>query len=100
MEYPINSKYSAMGHGGDIMGVDTWMLYMPSEDIGIIYFANGNPAYGLTPMIGTTAVQILLYSLFKKGGVSMSLSPNIMNYLNNIINDMNPLFFTKKRISS
>jgi CubicO group peptidase (beta-lactamase class C family) len=52
MEISIGKKYSAMGHGGDIPGVDTWMLYMPNKKIGAIYFANGNPAYGLTPMIG------------------------------------------------
>lgn len=68
MQFPILNKFSAMGHGGDIMGVDTWMLYMPSEDIGIIYFANGNPAYGQNRLIGSILVQFLLYTLFKEGG--------------------------------
>ena len=75
MEYPISIKYSAMGHGGDIIGVDTWMLYIPSKDIGVIYFANGNPAYGLTPIIGSISFRFLLYSLFKEGGL------NSLNYL-------------------
>jgi len=75
MEYQITNKYSAMGHGGDIMGVDTWMLYMPSEEIGIIYFANGNPAYSINPIIGYLSIQLLLYFLFKEGG---------LNYYNNL----------------
>jgi CubicO group peptidase (beta-lactamase class C family) len=80
MDYPIGSKYSAMGHGGDLMGCDTWMLYMPTEDVGIIYFANGNPSYGLTPRIGFITIQLLLYSLFKEGGVAMSSYSNMIYY--------------------
>ena len=70
MEYPIGIRYSAMGHGGDIIGVDTWMLYIPSENLGVIYFANGNPAYGLTPIIGSISFRFLLYSLFIEGGLN------------------------------
>ena len=72
MEYPITNKYSAMGHGGDIMGVDTWMLYMPSEEIGIIYFANGNPAYSPNSIVGIILVQFLIYNLFNKGGFNFN----------------------------
>ena len=56
--------------GIDIIGVDTWMLYIPSENLGIIYFANGNPAYGLTPIIGSISFRFLLYSLFIEGGLN------------------------------
>ena len=81
MQYPIGFQYMAMGHGGDIMGVDTWMLYIPSEDIGMIYFANGNPAYGRNPIIGSMVVRFLLYSLFKEGGlVSISLLYMVNKY--------------------
>ena len=72
MDYDITNKHSAMGHGGDLPGVDTWMLCIPSEDIGIIYFANGNPAYGQTPGIGYIATQLLMYILFNEGGLTMS----------------------------
>ncbi len=99
MEYPVKSKISAVGHGGDIMGVDTWMLYMPSESVGVIYFANGNPGYGLTPKIGAIAIQTLLYSLFKKGGAQISLSLNIINYSNMLLNDIHPFFWIKQRIT-
>jgi len=69
MSKPINFKHSAMGHGGDLMGVDTWMLYIPSEKIGIIYLANGNPAFRQMSLIGYIAINLLLFSLFKEGGL-------------------------------
>lgn len=78
MQHLIGMQYISTGHGGDIMGVDTWMLYIPSEDIGVIYFANGNAAYGKTPLIGRVMIEILLYSLFKKGGLSASSSLNML----------------------
>lgn len=95
MDYPISLKYSAMGHGGDIMGVDTWMLYMPSEDIGIIYFANGNPAYGENPLIGSITIHWLLYLLFKEGGFGVSDSSNIINYYNSFSTNINAYYFAK-----
>jgi CubicO group peptidase (beta-lactamase class C family) len=66
MRYPITSTITSTGHGGDIMGVDTWMLYDESTNTGVIYLANGNPYYGLMPTIGSIAVQYLLYLLFTK----------------------------------
>ena len=69
MEKQISLKYSASGHGGDLMGVDTWMLYNPSEDIGIIYFANGNPAYVQGSHIRSIFVKLIIYSLFLEGGL-------------------------------
>ena len=64
MTYPVTQTITTTGHGGDIAGVDTWMLYDESTDTGIIYLANGNPYYGFTPTIGNIAVQYLLYLLF------------------------------------
>ena len=99
MDYPISLKYSAMGHGGDIMGVDTWMLYIPSEDIGIIYFANGNPAYGQMPLIGSIAIQLLLYSLFKEGGFTMNSSSNMIYYHHSSFMNMNAFYCAKQRVA-
>ena len=79
MAHPIGLKYSSAGHGGDIMGVDTWMLYNSSTDIGIIYFANANPYYSQRQLIGYIAIQLLLYSLFKEGGLTINSSTNIIN---------------------
>jgi CubicO group peptidase (beta-lactamase class C family) len=66
MKKNVGLSLLTSGHGGDIHGVDTWMLYDDENDIGVIYFANGNPAYGLTPLIGSFAVELLLYTLFTK----------------------------------
>ncbi len=66
MQTAISPRLIATGHGGDLPGADTYMLYNQTEDIGIIYFANGNPYYSLTLFKGLFSVQYLLYSLFTK----------------------------------
>jgi hypothetical protein len=99
MEIPIGSKNNAMGHGGDLMGVDTWMLYIPSEDIGIIYFANGNPVYGLIPRIRSIAMNLLLYSLFKEGGLTTSYNANILNYPHSLFLNFNSNYCAIYRIA-
>jgi CubicO group peptidase (beta-lactamase class C family) len=78
MEYPITLHDVGLGHGGDIMGVDTWMLYLPEEHIGMIYFANGNPVYGETPLIGSLAVHLLMYTLFQKEKAGMVSSSSVV----------------------
>lgn len=57
---------STSGHGGDIQGVDTWMLYNQTEDLGVIYLANGNPAWDVLPLGGLIPVQLILGSMFTK----------------------------------
>jgi CubicO group peptidase (beta-lactamase class C family) len=69
MNKSISFRYTAMGHGGDLVGADTWMLYVPYEKIGIIYFANGNPSFRPISSIGYTISKILLYTLFKEAGL-------------------------------
>ena len=66
MQTNIGSHLTTTGHAGDLPGVDTWMLYNETEDLGVIYFANGNATYSLIPLRGFILVQILLYSLFTK----------------------------------
>ena len=56
------------GHGGDLPGADTWMLYSQKEDIGIIYLANGNPEYSALPFRGQFPFMLILYLLFTKEG--------------------------------
>jgi CubicO group peptidase (beta-lactamase class C family) len=69
MQTSISPSFSATGHGGDFYGVDTWMLYESSEDIGVIYLANGNPAFfGLLPFGGLFLYKMILYLLFTKEG--------------------------------
>jgi len=68
MYTPISPRLSASGHAGDLPGTDTWMLYAQTEDIGVIYLANGNPGYGLLPLGGVLSCRYILYSLFTKQG--------------------------------
>lgn len=52
-----------------MLGVDTWMLYSQTEDIGVIYLANGNPYYGNLPQFVGWFIEIfILDSLFTKEG--------------------------------
>jgi len=68
MQTTINPRLTATGHGGDLPGTDTWMLYNQTEDLGVIYLANGNPANGFLPLKGYLTIHYLLSSLFMKEG--------------------------------
>jgi CubicO group peptidase (beta-lactamase class C family) len=100
MERSFSLRHSATGHGGDLVGADTWMLYMPSENIGIIYFANGNAAFRPFSSISYYATSILLFLLFNEAGVSTNLHPSFLliknQYLdystNHLINNLNLLY--------
>jgi CubicO group peptidase (beta-lactamase class C family) len=56
------------GHGGDLPGADTWMLYNQTKDIGVIYLANGNPEYSALPFGGQVPFMLIMYLLFTKEG--------------------------------
>ncbi len=66
MQTKITPRLTTTGHAGDLVGTDTWMLYNQTQDLGVIYLANGNPAYGFLPLSGLLPVRYLLYSLFTK----------------------------------
>jgi CubicO group peptidase (beta-lactamase class C family) len=66
MQTKISPRLTVTGHGGDLPGTDTWMLYNQTEDIGVIYLANGNPSNGFLPLSGFLPVRYLLFSLFTK----------------------------------
>jgi CubicO group peptidase (beta-lactamase class C family) len=66
MQFTISPRLTASGHSGSIPGTDTWMLYNQTENIGVIYLANGNPACGFLPFQGSLTVRILLNLLFTK----------------------------------
>jgi CubicO group peptidase (beta-lactamase class C family) len=66
MKTTISPRLTATGHGGDLPGTDTWMLYNQTKNIGVIYMANGNPANGFLPLSGLLPVRYLLFSLFTK----------------------------------
>jgi CubicO group peptidase (beta-lactamase class C family) len=55
------------GHGGDLPGVGTYMLYNQTENIGVIYLANGSPGF-FSPFGGWYPIIWILYLLFTKEG--------------------------------
>jgi CubicO group peptidase (beta-lactamase class C family) len=59
------SGLSVSGHSGGYPGVNTWMLYNETKDIGVIYLANGSPGYAL-PFGGWFISRLILDSLFTK----------------------------------
>ncbi len=63
-ELPIRGL-SISGHSGGYPGVNTWMLYNGTKDIGVIYLANGSPGYAL-PFGGWVISRLILGSLFAK----------------------------------
>lgn len=66
MHTSITPRLVVSGHGGDLHGVDTWMLYCQTTNKGVIYLANGNPAYSTLPLRGIILYRIILYLLFTK----------------------------------
>jgi len=63
-ELPLRGL-SVSGHSGGYPGVNTWMLYNKTQDIGVIYLANGSPGYAL-PFGGWLISRLILDSLFTK----------------------------------
>ena len=66
---------SISGHSGGYPGVNTWMLYNETMDIGVIYLANGNPGYML-PFGGWLISRLLLGSLFTKERIFEEIVPH------------------------
>lgn len=78
MHLGLTPGLQVSGHGGDIHGVDTWMLYEPTENIGVIYLANGNPGYTLLPLRGLIPFRWILSALFtKQGEYDRSIQPGV-----------------------
>ncbi len=65
----LDIKYS--GHNGGIFGVFTWMYFNTSENIGIIYFTNGDPYWEKFQIVGDTANNMIFSALFIKGGFNI-----------------------------
>ncbi|MDG6229857.1 MAG: serine hydrolase [Candidatus Thermoplasmatota archaeon] len=79
MHIDLTPSLQVSGHGGDIHGVDTWMLYEPTENIGVIYLANGNPGYSLLPLRGLLPFRWILYTLFtKQADSSRDIQPGLL----------------------
>jgi CubicO group peptidase (beta-lactamase class C family) len=64
----INDMYLT-GHDGLIPGCNTWMYYNQTENIGVIFFANGSPQYALLPYQGSYLLGGILNLLYTKEGI-------------------------------
>jgi CubicO group peptidase (beta-lactamase class C family) len=68
MPQPLNLAVNLSGHGGGYWGVHTWMYYLVSENIGVIYFVNGDKSYEQNEIFRLLSGLIPIISLYKKGG--------------------------------
>jgi len=71
-EFPFLLNITFSGHTGGSMGVQTMMYYIPEENIGVIFFTNGDTLYEQNLAVSSIASVILLLNLFKKGGINLS----------------------------
>jgi len=71
-EFPIIFNITFSGHSGGSMGVGSMMYYIPSENIGIIFFVNGDTLYEQNFAVSLIASVMIPIHLFKKGGVDMA----------------------------
>ena len=71
MNDPLIFNVTISGFSGDIYGVSTWMVYIPSEKIGAIYFSNGDRQNERNPVLGQMSMISFLQLLFKKGGFNL-----------------------------
>jgi CubicO group peptidase (beta-lactamase class C family) len=68
---PLIFNFTISGHSGDAYGVSTWMVYLPSENIGAIYFTNGDRENERNPILGRLSMIFFLQLLFKRGGYNL-----------------------------
>jgi len=68
---PLIFNVTISGHSGDTYGVSTWMVYIPSENIGAVYCSNGDRQNERHPVLGRLSMIFFLQLLFKKGGYNL-----------------------------
>ncbi len=62
----IGYGHVVSGHSGSYPGVSTCMFYDKTENIGVIYLANGNPTFSFFPPRGFCIYEFILRSFFTK----------------------------------
>jgi CubicO group peptidase (beta-lactamase class C family) len=67
---PSGFNVNIMGHGGGIYGVHTWMYYIPDEEIGVVYFTNGDKYFERNVLFRAISGLMVIISLYQKGGFS------------------------------
>ncbi len=103
MHSSVGPNLIATGHGGDLHGVDTWMLYNQSTNTGVIYLANGNPAYSKLPFRGIVPFKLILHLLFTKEGIIADQKQVDLNSRNQpcFYPELHPLIFIQNdKVSS
>jgi CubicO group peptidase (beta-lactamase class C family) len=70
-EFPFLLNITFFGHTGGDFGVGTMMYYIPDENIGVIFFTNGDTQYEQNFVLNSIGSMMIPVSLFKKGGVDL-----------------------------
>jgi CubicO group peptidase (beta-lactamase class C family) len=78
---PLIFNFTISGHSGDTYGVSTWMVYLPSENIGVIYFSNGDRQNERNPIFGRLSMILFLQLLFKRSGYNLFLHIDFGNLI-------------------
>jgi CubicO group peptidase (beta-lactamase class C family) len=78
---PLIFNFTMSGHSGDAYGVSTWMVYLPTENIGGIYFSNGDRQNERNPVFGRLSMILFLQLLFKKGGYNLFSHIDLGNFI-------------------
>jgi CubicO group peptidase (beta-lactamase class C family) len=68
---PSGFKVNITGHGGGIYGVHTWMYDIPSENLGVVYFTNGDKNIEKNVLFRAISGLITIISLYQKGGFKL-----------------------------
>jgi hypothetical protein len=71
MDDPMIFNVTLSGHGGGSYGVNTWMYYIHDENIGVIYFTNGDTLYENNIPINLISQLILKMSFYQKAGFNL-----------------------------
>ena len=68
---PYGFNVNITGHSGGFYGVHTWMYYIPSENVGVVYFTNGDKIYERNILLRAIPGFITIISLYRKGGFKL-----------------------------
>ena len=71
IENPMIFNVTLSGHGGGIYGVNTWMYSIPNENVGVIFFSNGDTYYENTILTSQFSQLILKISFYQKAGFNL-----------------------------
>ncbi len=79
VENPMIFKVTLSGFSGGIYGVCSWMYYIPDENIGVIFFTNGDNMYENNIIISQIFQLIIKISFYQKAGFNLFSHINFRN---------------------